>query len=308
MAGSCPGRWRRALLLSLALHALALLAVAGLPCRLPRRQTGPCFGPEVEAPQLDGTAEPVCFLAPRARPARRPAPAAPTPQPSPPPTETISVVPTPSPPPVPQAPTAAAASAGATPGGEPSGLPGGRPQGPEGTGGTSFFHIATRAGKVVYVIDCSMSMGLNGALDAAKRELLASLGRLPPAAYFQVIVYNSTARPLLASQRDWLRATPENRQLVAQALRDLQAEGATNHDQALPRALALQPDVIFFLTDADDLTEAYLRSVTQRNRGRTVIHTIELTAGHGSESQMPLQQLARLNGGVYRAVDPTRYH
>ena len=152
-----------------------------------------------------------------------------------------------------------------------------------------------------------MSMGLHGALEAARRELLTSLEQLPPTTRFQVIVFNSTAGPLIPSQPQWLEATAANRQLVARALADLPAEGGTNHDLALPKALALQPDVIFFLTDADDLTAAQLRSITLHNRGRTVIHTIELNTANRGRPQMPLQLLARENGGVYQAVDPRHY-
>jgi hypothetical protein len=143
-------------------------------------------------------------------------------------------------------------------------------------GGTSFFHIRTQAQKIVYVIDRSASMGKQGALGKACRELLASLQQLPPTALFQIIVYNSTAQPLLPQHRDWLAATAENRQRVAQALAQLTAEGSTRHNLALPLALSLNPEVIFFLTDADDLSREYLQRMQQHNRHRTVIHGIEV--------------------------------
>src|SRR5262249_36391914 len=45
----------------------------------------------------------------------------------------------------------------------------------KGAGGASFFQIGTSAKSVVYVIDRSVSMGPNGGLIRAKKELLASL-------------------------------------------------------------------------------------------------------------------------------------
>src|SRR5581483_6193909 len=48
--------------------------------------------------------------------------------------------------------------------------------------GTSFFHVGTEARSIVYVIDRSASMGLDGSYDAAKHELLASLEQLPDTA------------------------------------------------------------------------------------------------------------------------------
>jgi hypothetical protein len=169
--------------------------------------------------------------------------------------------------------------------------------------GTTFFEVPSRAQSVVYVIDRSASMGLHGALERAKRELLASLDRLVPTALFQVIVYNSRAQPLRFDLPGLVPATPENKVLIAQALAELQAEGGTRQDQALPRALALQPDVVYFLTDAGDLTETQVRSMTQGNRRRCVIHVIELTTGKRAGAEMPLQLLARENAGVYHAVD-----
>jgi hypothetical protein len=150
-------------------------------------------------------------------------------------------------------------------------------------------------------------MGRDGRLDAARRELLASLAQLPEGARFQVIVYNSTATPLLPDCPGWLPATAESRRRVALTLVALEAEGATRHDLALPKALALEPDVIFFLTDADDLTEDYRRLVTRCNHGRSVIHVIELNTAHRGRPDMPLQALARENGGAYQAVDPAAY-
>lgn len=181
---------------------------------------------------------------------------------------------------------------------------GGQPRGSAGTGTTSFFQIATQARSVVYVIDRSASMGINGRLAAARRELLASLDRLPPTARFQVVPYNRFAEPLRVGGRtDLLEATAANIQTVAKLLEALVAEGGTDHWPALHRALALQPDVIFFLTDADDLRIEQVRAITQLNHGRTAIHTIELNTLNRDREDMPLHLLAHTNQGQYQAVD-----
>lgn len=143
--------------------------------------------------------------------------------------------------------------------------------------GTSFFHIRTQAQKIVYVIDRSASMGKNGALAKACREILFSLQQLPSSAHFQIIVYNSSAQPLLPQYRGWLAATVENRQRAAQALAQLTAEGSTRHNLALPLALSLRPEVIFFVTDADDLSREYLQHMQQLNRSGTIIHMLAVT-------------------------------
>jgi hypothetical protein len=178
-----------------------------------------------------------------------------------------------------------------------------------GYGATAFFQVAAQGRAIVYVIDRSASMGLNGALAAARRELLASLDRLPADARFQVIVYNRTPEPLRLGGRTGLAfATPENKQQAAALLEGLTAEGSTEHLPALKAALALDPDVIFFLTDADDLQVGQVSAVTTINHGRTAIHAIELNTANRGREDMPLQVLARDNRGLYQAVDLDHYH
>jgi Ca-activated chloride channel family protein len=279
VAGS---RWRSALLASVALHGLAVAGAAVWPCHIPV-YTPPAHGrkaPPGEAPEA------FAFLLPKV----------PVIAPAAPPSAAAVKPPTPVPPVPQKAVTDAGPPVTPAPPGPGSGPPG------HGRRGPTFFQVEAGGDKVVYVIDHSMSMGLRGALAAAEAELLASLQRLPPTARFQVIVYNSTAGPLLPTRPGWLPAVPENVTLVRRALENLRAEGGTHHDQALPKALALEPDVIFFLTDAADLNEADLRAVSSRNRGRSAIHVFELNAAHRGRPDTPLQLLARQNRGVYQAV------
>jgi hypothetical protein len=176
-----------------------------------------------------------------------------------------------------------------------------------GQGGTSFFKVPARGRRIVYVIDRSSSMGRHGALNIARQELVASLHALPADASFQIIVYNSTAQPLIEEHPGWLAATADNKLRVARDLAALEATHGTKHDRALPMALALQPDVIFFLTDADDLDPRQLATLTARNQGRAAIHVIELNTNNVGRTDAPLQVFARQNRGTYHAVDLSRY-
>jgi Ca-activated chloride channel family protein len=189
-----------------------------------------------------------------------------------------------------QATPASVASTGATTG---SGL------GPA----TTFFQVPAQGRSVVYVVDHSSSMGTNGRMELARRELLASLERLPESSSFQVIAYNRAVSPLrLDGGGRLVSATTEHKRIAVQLLLALAPEGATDHLPALKQALALQPDVIYFLTDADDLRPEQVRALTQLNRGRTSIHTIEMNTSNARRADMPLHILARENRGVYRAV------
>jgi hypothetical protein len=168
----------------------------------------------------------------------------------------------------------------------------------------SFFQVGTQAKRIVYVIDRSGSMGRNSLLGLAVRELLASLDHLPGTAQFQVVVYHKDAELLLPGPGELLAASAENKARVARALETLAAEGGTAHLPAVRLALTLGPQVIYLLTDADDLSHAERCEITRLNRGRVVIHTIELNTANRGRPEMPLQMLARENGGRYQAVEP----
>ncbi|MBM3980129.1 MAG: VWA domain-containing protein [Planctomycetes bacterium] len=114
---------------------------------------------------------------------------------------------------------------------------------------------------VVYVLDCSGSMGAGGKFDAARAALVATLEQQPATVRFQVIVYAGGAKPLLMSDGAALPATVANVRAAADALAALEPRGASNHRDALRAAVGFRPDVILLLTDADDLSAAALRPV-----------------------------------------------
>src|SRR5262249_44628259 len=95
-------------------------------------------------------------------------------------------------------------------------------------------------------------------------------------------------------------AIAENKRCVALLLDGIEAEGGTEHLPALRRALALGPDVIFFLTDAADLRAEQIQAVTSLNRGRTVIHAVELGSARGRRGEDGLYALAQRNHGCFK--------
>lgn len=182
---------------------------------------------------------------------------------------------------------------------------GGRPDLPGSEGGSNggnLFPLPAPATSVVYVLDRSVSMGIDRKLDRARRELIARLRRLPPTVRFQVIEYNEYANTLIVDGRgDLLPAEPAIIEKAIAILQMLDAGGKTNHLAALRRGLDLHPDVLYFLTDADDLRAEEIAAVTHRNQG-SVIHTIELTRRRISQCEGSLARLARENHGSYRYV------
>jgi hypothetical protein len=167
---------------------------------------------------------------------------------------------------------------------------------------TAFFGVPAVGKSVVFVIDRSASMGLAGRLDRARREVAASLRLLPPAARFQVIAYHRAAEPVRVDGRDGLLpATPAAVAAAGAALDRLTAEGSTDHVLALKAALTLRPDVIYFLTDEDDLTWADVRAVTRLNGGRACVHALCLVEPPAG-GETPLRALARHNRGEFRVA------
>jgi hypothetical protein len=289
-----PGQSWLAVLVSVGLHALVLLslvafAAPGVPGGRP--------GNGIDTRVADVDVEFTLLLPEPPRPAPRPAPAVAPPPAVPVPSAVAAALPRPEAVPQPVAPAAPA-----RPSGTEAGTGTGSGQG-GGGGTTAFFHVTAHGQAIVYVIDRSASMGLNGALTAAQRELRASLERLPPTARFQVIAYNRSAEPLhVGGRADLLPATPDNKARAAALVAALRAEGGTEHLAALRRALALRPDVIYFLTDADDLRPDQVLAITQLNHGRTIIHALELRPEERRRRGAALPVLAQNNHGEYRAI------
>ena len=81
------------------------------------------------------------------------------------------------------------------------------------------------------------------------------------------------------------------------------AGGGTDHGAALRRALAFHPDILYFLTDADDVSPDDVRTATRLNGRHTVIHAVEVS-GAAPRPDGPLHKLAADNGGTYLRLDP----
>jgi len=173
----------------------------------------------------------------------------------------------------------------------------------KGNRAANIFQIRARAKSVVYVIDRSVSMGPNGKLAWAKEEFLSSLKQLPPETEFQIILFNRSVDVLTTARaRGLLPATLENKFRIAKFLKSVLPEGGTQPVPALKRALALKPDVIFFLTDAEDMSQREVREVTLLNRGHTAIHVVTFGDGDYGNLTSPLYLLAQNNRGGFRMI------
>lgn len=173
---------------------------------------------------------------------------------------------------------------------------------------TSMFGITAEGYKFVYCMDRSGSMGGSGrkSLPAVKAELLASLNNLDTVHQFQIVFYNE--QPVVfnptGTPHRLAFATDQNKQRAEQFLDTIVADGGTDHQQALRTSIALRPDVIFLLTDADrpELDAEQLKKIAYQAGGIT-IHAIEFGSGPKPGKESFLAQLASQNGGQYTYVD-----
>src|SRR5262249_16795921 len=102
-------------------------------------------------------------------------------------------------------------------------------------------------------------------------------------------------------QDGFLPNTAETRQHAAEFAGSLRATAGTNHLAALRAALKLRPEVILFMTDAEDFTLQQVSTVTRLNEKRAVIHTFEWKRSHADEGS--LAALAQFNRGVHRVLN-----
>ncbi|HEX7449045.1 MAG TPA: hypothetical protein VF306_15940 [Pirellulales bacterium] len=192
----------------------------------------------------------------------------------------------------------------------------GGPKGPakigQGMARTGVYGIEAEGHSFVYIFDRSDSMGVGGGspLASAKAQLIASLDDLTEQNQFHIIFYN-TAPQVMDLGRKYGGLVFADEWAKGQARKHVQgitASGGTDHFLALQAGLKLHPDVIFFLTDADQpgLTRPQLERLNRLNSGRTSIYTIEFGDHPHSSRENFLGRIARENGGKYVYIDITK--
>jgi hypothetical protein len=178
-----------------------------------------------------------------------------------------------------------------------------------GTGpGTEFFGTREHGRSFAYVIDCSGSMATRNSLEVAKRELLASLDQLPADVRFSVVFYNLKVRVFKDpdGQQKLMFATTSNKMRVQNQLATIGPDGGTDHMLALRTALSLKPEVVFFLTDADLMTNNDVNEILNEVTA-TRIQAVEFGRGSDLGMETPLRRLATTTGGTYRYIDVTGF-
>lgn len=172
----------------------------------------------------------------------------------------------------------------------------------------SVFGVEGKGTKFVYLFDRSGSMD-GPPLAAAKKQLIESMISLGDTQQFDIIFFNERLQIFdsTSGRRRTAFATDAAKKSAAEFLMRVKADGGTNRAAALRYALALKPDVIFFLSDADKpMPAAELDAIKQLNeRIGAQICAIEFGKGE-KPSQSSLADLAKANNGQYVFVDTTK--
>ena len=189
----------------------------------------------------------------------------------------------------------------------PNPLPGLPPGVGEGVGGEAqieVFGLPGKGYKFCYVFDHSVSMAWNDALEVAKAQLSTSLRSLGKTHQFQIIFFNENPTiPPIGRPGQLLFANQRNKDLARGFIGGIKPFGATDREKALVLALKLHPDVVFFLTDADDpMTASQLAKINRMASG-IAINAIEFGSGPQRRTDNFLVRLAGQNGGRYKYID-----
>ncbi len=183
--------------------------------------------------------------------------------------------------------------------------------------GPSYYGFPVRSSKVVFVLDVSRSMGWNGRLDTAKKELIQTLAKLPRTTRFNLIAYSDRIwrwKPALTE------AKPATVTRAIAFVRAQRALSGTNTYAALAAAFDdPDADTIFFLSDGHPSVgrvtdpDVILNVVRGWNRLRRVrVHCVALLKGlppaafrsieNADDSAAFMSHLAQDNGGRFRRV------
>lgn len=165
--------------------------------------------------------------------------------------------------------------------------------------GPDFFGLgaeARGARRIVYVVDRSGSM--QGIMNGVTAELQNSISKLRRSQKFHVIFFNE-GPPLENRPRRLVSAIKAHKRDAFKFFNSIEPIGGTDPGPAMKRAFAVDPDLIYFLTDGN-FEDKLLTTLRKLNRNGSVrIFTIAYVNPEGAAR---LERIAREHNGEYRFV------
>jgi len=165
---------------------------------------------------------------------------------------------------------------------------------------TEFFGLgssARGARRIIYVVDRSGSM-----IDSfiyVQAELKRSVSALRRNQKFHVLFFNS-GPPLENPPKRLVSAIEAHKVQFFEFLDKVLPRGDTKPERAMHRALSLEPDLIYLLSDGIDFQPSLLRRLNEWNRDRrSRVYTIAYLDQTGSGL---LERIAREHNGEFKFV------
>lgn len=168
-----------------------------------------------------------------------------------------------------------------------------------GGGGPEFFGVtaaAPGARSIVYVVDRSGSMV--DTFNRVRVELKRSISALRRSQKFHVVFFNA-AEPLENPPQRPVSAIPAHKEQFFTFLESVTPTGGTKPARALRKALALEPDILYFLSDGIFDSELLDKLDEWNRERRTRIYTIAYLDQGGRKL---LETIAREHNGEFKFV------
>lgn len=137
------------------------------------------------------------------------------------------------------------------------------------------LHGRLPAGRsIVYLIDRSSSMSRDGAWKKVLECMTVTMEQLEPDSRFAIVAYNSSTTSFAPR---FVSRTETNHLDALKWLQQLRPEGRSEHLIGFREALSLRSDVVFLITDADDLDTTETRAIRRMMPEKTRFHAVILT-------------------------------
>jgi hypothetical protein len=170
---------------------------------------------------------------------------------------------------------------------------------------SSFFGQTGNAYRVVYVVDVSASLMIY--MDEIIREMRESVRALIPTQRFHIVL----ARPRHVEEFSPRRLVPAIARYKKEAMAFLDTveripkPGKADPIEAMKRAFAVRPELIYLLSDGDypDIADDLERELDRLNADRAVCITA-IGFDPSPDPRALLERIARRHGGHFRVVEP----
>lgn len=167
---------------------------------------------------------------------------------------------------------------------------------------STFFGQVGTAYKVVYVVDLSASLMIY--MNDIAKEMRESIRNLLPTQRFHIVLAKASQIEEFPPRR-LVPAIAQYKKMADGFLQMTAGVGAADPAEAMRRAFAVKPELIYFLTDGDyGKTEQELeKTLRDLNPGQRVKITV-IGFDPSPKSRILLERIAREHGGNFRAVQP----